>query len=58
MTYWIYKDNAGEWRWYLKAANNRKLADSGEGYKNKQDCKDAIDLVKGSSGASVYELGS
>jgi uncharacterized protein len=56
MNYWIYKDKAGEWRWYLKAANNRKLADSGEGYKNKQDCKDAIDLVKGSSGASVYEL--
>lgn len=39
MTYWIYKDHAGEWRWYLKAANGDKLADSGEGYRNKSDCE-------------------
>jgi len=42
----VYKDNAGEWRWTLIAANGRKIGDSGEGYKNKQDCLHGIDLVK------------
>lgn len=53
MTYYVYKDAAGEWRWRLLAANNRKIANSGEGYNNKQDCLDAIELVKGSSTAPV-----
>jgi uncharacterized protein YegP (UPF0339 family) len=55
MTYWIYKDATGQWRWYLQAANNRKLADSGESYRNKQDCLDAIALVKGSRDAPIRE---
>jgi len=55
MAYYVYKDQRGEWRWYLMAANNRKLADSGEGYQQKQNCLDAIALVKGSSTAPVYE---
>jgi hypothetical protein len=25
--------------WHLKAANNQKRADSGEGYHNKEDCR-------------------
>lgn len=45
MAFYIYKDTAGYWRWYLKAANNRKIADSGEGYNNEQDCLSAIGLV-------------
>lgn len=55
MAYYMYRDVAGQWRWYLRAANGRKLADSGEGYNNKQDCRDAIDLVANSKGAPVYE---
>jgi uncharacterized protein YegP (UPF0339 family) len=55
MTYHLYKDAAGEWRWRLLAANNRNIADSGEGYINKQDCLDAIELVKGSRSAPVKE---
>lgn len=55
MTYWMYKDNAGEWRWYLLAANNKKIADSGEGYKNKSDCEAAIKLVQGSGSAPIKE---
>jgi uncharacterized protein YegP (UPF0339 family) len=54
MSYHIYQDAAKEWRWYLKAANNRRIADSGEGYQNKRDCEDAIALVKGSASAPVY----
>jgi uncharacterized protein YegP (UPF0339 family) len=53
MTYWIYKDAQNEWRWYLEAANNRKIANSGEGYKHEADCQAAIFLVKGSNGAPV-----
>jgi uncharacterized protein YegP (UPF0339 family) len=51
MTYIYYKDNKGEWRWRLKASNGRILADSAEGYKNKEDCLTDIDIVKQSSNA-------
>ncbi len=56
MTYYIYKDTAGQWRWYLKAANDKKIANSGEGYHNKSDCESAIALVKASSTALVLTL--
>jgi uncharacterized protein YegP (UPF0339 family) len=55
MTYHVYKDSDGEWRWRLLAANNRNIANSGQGYRNKQDCLDAVELVKGSRGAPVIE---
>lgn len=55
MAYYVYKDTAGQWRWYLRAANNRKIADSGESYQNKSDCLAAIDLVKASYNAPVYD---
>jgi uncharacterized protein YegP (UPF0339 family) len=42
----FYKDKAGEWRWRLRANNHEIIATSGEGYKNKQDCLHAIDLVR------------
>jgi uncharacterized protein YegP (UPF0339 family) len=45
----FYKDKAGEWWWRLRANNNEIIATSGEGYKNKQDCLHAIDLVRGLS---------
>jgi uncharacterized protein YegP (UPF0339 family) len=56
MAYYIYEDRQGYWRWYLLGANHRRIADSGEGYHNKQDCRDAIALVKGSATAPVYEV--
>ena len=55
MAYWIYKDTQGQCRWFLMSANCRKISNSGEGYWNKQDCLDAITLVKGSGSAPVYE---
>jgi uncharacterized protein YegP (UPF0339 family) len=42
----IYRDNAGEYRWHLLASNNRKLADSGEGYTTETDCIESINLVR------------
>jgi uncharacterized protein YegP (UPF0339 family) len=55
MTYSVYKDAKGEWRWRLVAANNRIIADSGESYRNKQDCLAAIELIKNSKDAPVSE---
>ena len=55
MAYYMYLDNQGRWRWRLRAANGRIIADSAEGYMNKQDCWDAITIVKGSASAPVYE---
>jgi uncharacterized protein YegP (UPF0339 family) len=46
MKFHIYKDAHGEWRWRLKSANGRIIADSSEGYSSKQSCKDGIELVK------------
>lgn len=42
MKFQIYKDSRGEWRWRIRAANGKIVADSGEGYKNQQDCIDMI----------------
>jgi uncharacterized protein YegP (UPF0339 family) len=53
--YHVYQDSAGEWRWRLKAANGKVLADSGEGYSSKQACKEGIDLVKDSAAAPVVD---
>jgi len=56
MAFVMYRDAQNMWRWYLRAANNRKIADSGEGYHNKQDCRAMIDLIKTSvASAPVYE---
>jgi uncharacterized protein YegP (UPF0339 family) len=30
----VFRDRGGQWRWHLKAANGRILADSGEGYES------------------------
>ena len=56
MTFYIYKDNQGYWRWYLAAANNKTIAVSSESYYNKQDCLHSIDLVKSAHNAPVYEV--
>ena len=56
MEYRIYKDTAGYYRWTLYSTNNKKIADSGEGYNNKTDCIAGINLVKGSKDAPVKDL--
>jgi uncharacterized protein len=42
----VFKDARGEFRWRFQADNNKIVASSGEGYKNKADCEHAIDLIK------------
>ena len=55
MAYYVYRDANNQWRWRLVAANNRIIANSGEGYFNKADCLHAIDLVKGTLLTPVYD---
>jgi len=50
-----YKDTAGEWRWRLLAGNDRIIATSGEGYRDKRDCLHGIELVQDSKDARVEE---
>jgi uncharacterized protein YegP (UPF0339 family) len=58
MNFCIYKDAVGDWRWFLYViANSKKLADSGEGYRNKADCLYAIGLIRGGAGsAGIVEI--
>ena len=46
MKFKIYKDAKGEYRWRIKAGNNRIIGASGEGYTNKIDCLAGIDRIK------------
>jgi uncharacterized protein YegP (UPF0339 family) len=52
MFFYVYRDAVREWRWRLYANNTRKIANSGEGYKNRQDCLHAIYLIKGGAGGA------
>lgn len=42
------------WYWRLRAANHEIIA-SGEGYKHRDDCEDAISLVQSSGNAPLVE---
>lgn len=48
-----YKDNRGEWRWTLYAANHEAIAVSSEGYVREESCDRSITLVKSASNAPV-----
>ena len=57
MIFSVYRDVRGEWRWRFVATNNKTIADSAEGYKNRQDCIDAIQLLKRSAAATpAYDV--
>ena len=56
MTYWMYKDLAGQWRWQLvHNSNGNIIADSGEAYWNEADCRHGIDLTASSKGCAVLK---
>lgn len=56
MEYRVYKDKAGYWRWTFYSSNGRKIADSGEGYFNKDDCVNGINLICNSVGTPIKYL--
>ncbi len=51
-----YADAGGGARWRLIATNGQIIATSGQAYKDKRDCENAIDVIKnGAPGARVEE---
>jgi len=55
MQFHIFQDTRLEWRWQLNGDDGKKLADSGESYRDKDACLDAISSVKASDQAIVLE---
>lgn len=53
-SYWMYKDNRGEWRWSYQASNHLTIAVSSEGYTRRADCERSIEIMKGSSNSPVW----
>lgn len=49
MTFHLFRDAKGEWRWHLRARNGKIIADSGEGYKRKRSAEHAIGLIRASA---------
>jgi uncharacterized protein len=50
-----YLDKARQWRWQLRAANHKVIADSGESYINEVDCDSGINLVKGTNSTTPVQ---
>ncbi len=50
----VYVDNAGEFRFRLKAKNGQIIA-TGEGYKAKKSCLNGIESVRKNSDSEVFE---
>ncbi len=56
LTFETYEDAEKQYRWRLKATNGQIIATSGQGYKDKRDCENAIDVIKkGAEKAKVEE---
>jgi len=56
MKFEIYKDESDDFRWRLKSANGRIIADSAEGYRNKAACIRGITLMKRCHGAKTVTV--
>jgi hypothetical protein len=51
----ITKDSAGEYRWRLRAPNGQIIAVSGEGFKQKDGCKNGIASVKENAPKAIIQ---
>jgi uncharacterized protein YegP (UPF0339 family) len=40
--FYVYEDEAGEYRWRLRAGNNETIADSAEGYETANGARAAV----------------
>ncbi len=55
MTFEVYKDAKGEFRWRLRHQNGNVLATASEGYSSKAACLKCIDNVQNSGSAEIIE---
>ena len=51
----ITKDTAGEYRWRLRAPNGQIIAVSGEGFKQKDGCKNGIASVRENAPKAIIQ---
>lgn len=56
MTFHIYRDRKGEYRWRLKAGNGRIVAVSGEGYRRKAGAVLAAKRLIGDAAKALLEM--
>ena len=57
MTFEIYKDADGKWRWRIRFANGKIGGDSGQGVVNKSDLLTSIDTIRsGAHAAATVEV--
>jgi uncharacterized protein YegP (UPF0339 family) len=56
MYFHVFEDIAGQWRWWLRAANHETIAVSSESYVAKRDCLYSIGLAKSACNAPVYDV--
>ncbi len=54
-TFKIYSDRAGEYRWTLRSANGKTVADSAEGYTSRQGARDGVAFVKANAATANVE---
>jgi uncharacterized protein len=47
-SYYLYKDNAGQWRWTYEASNGETIAVSSESYKKRADAERGIEIMQAS----------
>lgn len=44
----VFAGDDGDWRWHVIAGNGKKVAEGGEGYRNRTECvQEAIDVTAG-----------
>lgn len=55
MTFRVYRDAAGLYRWRLIAKNGRIVADSGEGYADLDNAVRAVRAIKKAIGDAAIE---
>lgn len=53
LTFDVYKDARGEWRWRLVLGTGQTIASSAASYKRKRDCLAAIEIVRTAATAEV-----
>jgi uncharacterized protein YegP (UPF0339 family) len=54
VSFQYFRDDNGQWRWRMRAANGKKIAECGEGYHNRQACEHGLSLVvRGARTATV-----
>ena len=51
----VYKDNAGKFRWRLRASNGEEIA-SGQGYESKEGCMDGVKSVKKNAAGKIVDM--